>query len=154
MFSALSPDGSIFSLFIVFIIVYLFGELLSLINFPLLLGMLISGSLIGNIFKLNVNPQNSYVLRNFALTIILIRAGLGLNPRILKKWSFVCLRLEFIPCTFEATAICNLLFMKFLIDLKFTVDWLLILSGIFTIFASFQLNFSGSVPLGVWLYHL
>ena len=103
--SALPPDGSIFSLLIIFIIAYLFGELLSLINFPPLLGMLISGSLIGNIFQLNVDPQHSYILRNGALTIILLRAGLGLNPEILKKLSFVCLRLAFIPCIFEATTI-------------------------------------------------
>ena len=36
-----------------------------------------------------------------ALTIILIRAGLGLDPKALKKLSFVVIRLAFSPCLTE-----------------------------------------------------
>lgn len=40
--------------------------------------------------------------RQIALTIILIRAGLGLDPKALRRLSFVVIRLAFIPCLFEA----------------------------------------------------
>ena len=39
--------------------------------------------------------------RQIALAIILIRAGLGLDPAALKRLSFVVIRLAFSPCLAE-----------------------------------------------------
>ena len=39
--------------------------------------------------------------RNIALVVILTRAGLGLDPKALKKLSFGVLRLAFTPCLVE-----------------------------------------------------
>ena len=43
-----------------------------------------------------------FLSRQIALTIILIRAGLGLDPVALHRLSFVVLRLAFLPCLTEA----------------------------------------------------
>lgn len=42
--------------------------------------------------------------RQIALTVILIRAGLGLDPAALKKLSFAVVRLAFSPCLAECVA--------------------------------------------------
>lgn len=42
-----------------------------------------------------------FFFRKIALTVILIRAGLGLDPVALKKLSFTVLRLAFAPCLTE-----------------------------------------------------
>lgn len=44
-----------------------------------------------------------FVRREVALTIILLKAGLGLDAGALKKLSFVVARLAFMPCFTEAT---------------------------------------------------
>lgn len=57
--------------------------------------------------------------REIALTVILIKAGLGLDAKALKKLSFVVLKLAFIPCIIEAAGAalcCNLM-------LGMTWDW-------------------------------
>ena len=130
--SALPPDGSIFALFIIFIISYLSGELLSLINLPPLLGMLITGCVFGNVFTLNFDPQLSSILRTLALAIILLRAGLGLDKKVLQKLSFVCLRFAFIPCIFEAATIALTTYL--LLDFPLVWGFLLgfVLSGVST----------------------
>ena len=43
--------------------------------------------------------------RNIALVVILIRAGLGLDPVALKKLSFGVLRLAFCPCLTETMTV-------------------------------------------------
>lgn len=43
--------------------------------------------------------------RQIALTVILIRAGLGLDPKALRRLSFAVLRLAFSPCLAETVAI-------------------------------------------------
>jgi len=44
------------------------------------------------------------IFRQIALTVILIRAGLGLDPQALKKLSCVVIRLAFSPCLAECAA--------------------------------------------------
>ena len=53
--------------------------------------------------------------RSIALVVILIRAGLGLDYKKLKKLSWAVLRLSMIPCAIEVTsvAICAHLIFKF-----------------------------------------
>ncbi|XP_054997323.1 sodium/hydrogen exchanger 9B1 isoform X2 [Sorex araneus] len=68
--------------------------------------MLLAGFAIRNIRFLSeivsVNPLWSSTLRNMALTVILVRAGLGLDPKILKTMKGVCLRLSIGPCLTES----------------------------------------------------
>lgn len=66
--------------------------------------------------------------RNTALTVILIRAGLGLDPEALKNLSFAVVRLAFSPCLVEA--ISYAIFSHILLDLP--VIWGLILGYVFT----------------------
>ncbi|XP_058693556.1 sodium/hydrogen exchanger 9B2-like isoform X3 [Poecile atricapillus] len=68
-------------------------------------GMLLAGFLIRNTPFISdfvqINLRWSAALRNIALSIILTRAGLGLDPKALKKLKAVCLRLAFGPCLSE-----------------------------------------------------
>ena len=120
---AFEPNGSIFALFIIYMFSYLAGELSSLINLPPLIGMLLTDVLFGNIFSLNFHPKLSSILRSFALAIILLRAGLSLDSKVLKKLTFVCLRLSFVPCIVEATTIA--ITSYFLLDFSLTWGFLL-----------------------------
>uniref|UniRef100_A0A9L0JZ13 Cation/H+ exchanger transmembrane domain-containing protein n=2 Tax=Equus asinus TaxID=9793 RepID=A0A9L0JZ13_EQUAS len=69
-------------------------------------GMLLAGFLIRNIPVINDNVQIkqkwSSALRSIALSVILVRAGLGLDPQALRKLKGVCVRLAMGPCLVEA----------------------------------------------------
>ncbi|KAK3594872.1 hypothetical protein CHS0354_005945 [Potamilus streckersoni] len=100
------PGGHFFSLLVLFFSAVIGGYIVSLFRLPPLLGMLIIGCLLKNIpiVKMigdNLNQQWSSVLRQVALTVILIRAGLGLDPKALRKLSWAVLRLAFSPCLAE-----------------------------------------------------
>ncbi|VDQ03571.1 unnamed protein product [Trichobilharzia regenti] len=60
-----------------------------------------------------VNPDLSGILRQLALTTILTRAGLGLDPQALKQVCGSVFRLAFIPCLSEAASL--MLFSRLLI---------------------------------------
>ncbi|XP_012583360.1 PREDICTED: sodium/hydrogen exchanger 9B1 isoform X1 [Condylura cristata] len=106
------PGGSLFGFFVVFYGAFIGGKLLELIAIPAvpplppLLGMLLAGFTIRNAPFLSkfvlINSKWSSALRNTALTIILIRAGLGLDPKALREMKGVCLRLSIGPCLMEA----------------------------------------------------
>jgi len=51
---------------------------------------------------IHLQPNLCNECRNMALTIILTRAGLGLDPVALRKLSFGVIRLAFTPCLVEA----------------------------------------------------
>uniref|UniRef100_A0A2K6G366 Solute carrier family 9 member B2 n=1 Tax=Propithecus coquereli TaxID=379532 RepID=A0A2K6G366_PROCO len=69
-------------------------------------GMLLAGFLIRNIPVISDNVQIKHKwsssLRSIALSIILVRAGLGLDSKALKKLKGVCVRLSMGPCVIEA----------------------------------------------------
>ncbi|XP_008057782.1 sodium/hydrogen exchanger 9B2 isoform X2 [Carlito syrichta] len=69
-------------------------------------GMLLAGFLMRNIpvisDNVQINHKWSSSLRSIALSIILVRAGLGLDSEALKKLKGVCVRLSLGPCTVEA----------------------------------------------------
>uniref|UniRef100_A0A5F9CWH4 Solute carrier family 9 member B2 n=1 Tax=Oryctolagus cuniculus TaxID=9986 RepID=A0A5F9CWH4_RABIT len=71
-------------------------------------GMLLAGFLIRNIPVISDNVQIKHKwsssLRSIALSIILVRAGLGLDSKALKKLKGVCVRLSLGPCLVEACA--------------------------------------------------
>ncbi|XP_064596743.1 sodium/hydrogen exchanger 9B2-like [Liolophura sinensis] len=76
---------------------------------PALLGMLVMGAVLRNCPPIdianNIEEKWSSSLRTIGLVIILVRAGLGLDPGALKKLSLVVVRLAFTPCLVEATTI-------------------------------------------------
>ncbi|XP_029798434.1 sodium/hydrogen exchanger 9B1 isoform X3 [Suricata suricatta] len=123
--SEVLPGGNLFGLLIIFYSATIGGKVLELIRIPSvpqlppLLGMLLAGFTIRNVPFLSdyihINNTWSSTLRNTALTIILIRAGLGLDPRALKHLKRVCLRLAIGPCLIEAcsTAVISHFFMNF-----------------------------------------
>uniref|UniRef100_A0A3Q3ED95 Cation/H+ exchanger transmembrane domain-containing protein n=1 Tax=Kryptolebias marmoratus TaxID=37003 RepID=A0A3Q3ED95_KRYMA len=69
-------------------------------------GMLLMGFLLRNIPAVTdavvINFKWSASLRNIALAIILVRAGLGLDPKALRKLKAVCVRVAAGPCLMEA----------------------------------------------------
>jgi len=72
---------------------------------PDLLGMLFGGCLLANTIPSNyfdIPTLPSSVLRTIALSVILIRAGFGLDIKALQKKTGPTLGLAFLPCTIEA----------------------------------------------------
>ncbi|TKS93328.1 Sodium/hydrogen exchanger 9B2 [Collichthys lucidus] len=84
------PGGNLFGIVILFICSVLGGKLVGMIQlptlppFPPLLGMLLAGLLLRNVPYITdavyIDTHWSAALRNIALSIILTRAGLGLDP--------------------------------------------------------------------------
>ncbi|XP_036619802.1 sodium/hydrogen exchanger 9B1-like [Trichosurus vulpecula] len=119
------PGGSLFGMLVIFCCALLGGRLMQFIKIPIipplppLLGMLLAGFLVRNIPVIRdyvkINQVWSSYLRNTALTIILVRAGLGLDPQALEKLKGVCLRLSMGPCCLEAcsAAVFSHFIMKF-----------------------------------------
>ncbi|XP_014288885.1 sodium/hydrogen exchanger 9B1 isoform X2 [Halyomorpha halys] len=99
------PSGGLFQLLILLLCAWMGGEVCKLIKMPPLLGMLIAGILLktfGFFQFYGVYPDLIVVSRSLALSVILIKAGLGLNPAVLKRLKFTVLRLAVIPCVCEA----------------------------------------------------
>lgn len=118
------PGGNLFSLLVLFAGAVAGGHVFSLIHLPPLLGMLIVGGLLSNIpgvkvVGLGIDPKWSASLRKIALTVILLRAGLGLDPVALRKLSLTVFRVALIPCLFEVAA--NAVAARLLLDMPW--DW-------------------------------
>ncbi|XP_067591565.1 sodium/hydrogen exchanger 9B1-like isoform X6 [Pseudorca crassidens] len=119
------PGGSLFGLLIIFYGAVIGGKLLENIRIPSVpqlppvLGMLLAGFTVRNVPFLSdhvcISSTMSSTLRNTALTIILVQAGLGLDPQALKHLKGVCLRLSMGPCLIEAcsTAVVSHFLMNF-----------------------------------------
>ncbi|CAL8072025.1 unnamed protein product [Orchesella dallaii] len=103
------PGGQIFALIVLLFFGIATGYAVELVRFPPLLGMLIVGMAIRNVpgikFAVDLTGDVSSTLRQTALVVILIRAGLGLDPTALAKLSGVVIRLAFGPCLMEAVTI-------------------------------------------------
>lgn len=100
-------SGGIFMLISIAVILLcglLFGGICKRLCFPALIGMIIAGVLIGP-YGLNIIDDSilsiSSELRRIALIIILIRAGLKLDLRDLKKAGRPALLMCFVPACFE-----------------------------------------------------
>ncbi|XP_047241774.1 sodium/hydrogen exchanger 9B2-like [Girardinichthys multiradiatus] len=106
------PGGNLFGIVILFMCSVLGGKLLGMIQlptlppFPPLLGMLLAGLLLRNVPYVTdavfIDTHWSAALRNIALSIILTRAGLGLDPSVLRRLKAVCVRVAVGPCMVEA----------------------------------------------------
>lgn len=97
----------LFSLALILIIGFAFSGLLNRLRLPGLLGMLATGIILGP-FALNLISSEilsvSSELRQIALIVILVRAGLSLHMDDLKKVGRPAILMCFIPATFELVA--------------------------------------------------
>ncbi len=95
------------SLGIIFLMGLLSAEIFKRIRLPRILGMLIVGVVLGSHVLNIIDPlllAISADLRKIALVIILIKAGLSLDIRDLKKVGRPALLMSFLPALFEITA--------------------------------------------------
>lgn len=102
------PNGTIFVLIILVVFALFFGWVFSLVNLPPLLGMLLTGIVIKNLPGMTFDSYwtpTSGILRGIALVVILMRAGLGLDPQALKRLSGMVFRLAFTPCLAETVTV-------------------------------------------------
>ena len=101
--------GSLFALLVLLIVSWVAGWLVHLVRLPPLLGMLLTGIVLNNVPGIDVarglDPAWSSTVRSVALAVILLRAGLGLDPVALKKLSGVVLRLACCPCLVETLVV-------------------------------------------------
>lgn len=116
------PPSNYFSLFILYLSSLYFGKLAELIRLPDLFGMIVAGFICRNLSILQIedslDKEWSSFLRSAALVVILIRAGMGLDPKALRRMSFGVIRLALCPCLVEmATAT---LMSKLLLGLPWT----------------------------------
>lgn len=92
------------SLALIFLTGMLLGALMEKIKLPRLLGMLLTGMLLGPYILNLLDPTILYIsadLREIALIIILTRAGLNLNIKDLKKVGRPAILMCFVPACFE-----------------------------------------------------
>ncbi|XP_052812372.1 sodium/hydrogen exchanger 9B2-like isoform X2 [Mya arenaria] len=125
------PGGNLYSLLALFVCCAVGGYLISFLHLPPLLGMLLVGVLLRNVPGVkfvgeSIDPKWGSTLRKVALTVILTRAGLGLDVVKLRKLSFAVIRLAFLPCTAEILTASVV--SKFLLDLPW--PWALMLGCI------------------------
>ncbi|MEM9507689.1 MAG: sodium:proton antiporter [Cyanobacteria bacterium P01_E01_bin.35] len=102
------PDNLLISLGLILLLGFLGGQLARKLKAPPLLGMMLSGILLGSEVSNLIAPQVIELaddLRTIAVMIILMRAGLGLDREKLVQQGSVALRLGFLPALTEAIAI-------------------------------------------------
>lgn len=92
---------------LVFIGSYITGQLFQNIHLPKLLGYLIVGLFVGNVFHFDtlVSTDMIQMFTSFALSIILLKAGLGIEKDIIQKIGFRVLLMGTIPNIIEALII-------------------------------------------------
>ncbi|XP_017151797.1 sodium/hydrogen exchanger 9B2 isoform X1 [Drosophila miranda] len=121
-----APGGQLFSLVVLTVAANFGGYLISLTTLPRLIGMLLVGILFQNVGWVNLDGDFSVVtahLRKFALTIILTRAGLEMEPEAFKKVYKTILKLGIIPWCVEAVIVAVM--SHFLLDLPWIWSFLL-----------------------------
>ncbi|XP_054282302.1 sodium/hydrogen exchanger 9B2-like isoform X2 [Macrosteles quadrilineatus] len=100
-----TPSGDLFKILVLVLLAFLAGKVVALVRLPPLLGMLITGIALRTSGFYQISGVYVHVvvtLREVALSVILIKAGLGLDPVALLKLSLVVIRLAICPCIAEA----------------------------------------------------
>ncbi len=96
------------SIALMLIIALIIGEIFNKLKLPALIGMILTGIILGP-FVLNLIDDSilniSAELRKIALIVILLRAGLSLDLKDLKKVGRPAILLSFVPATLEILAI-------------------------------------------------
>ncbi|WKY08556.1 hypothetical protein Q1695_007797 [Nippostrongylus brasiliensis] len=100
---------SAFSIFFLLMISLIVGKIFEYVSLPPLFGCLLVGLLVKNILVLNeifdVNPRWEFCIRTLALTVILIRCGIGLSWEYLKEAMAVTLSLGILTAAVESGVI-------------------------------------------------
>ena len=101
----LIPDGHFFALTLLLLFSSVCGFLANLIFLPPLFGMIVAGIILRNVpyvnFAKDIQPAWSSAIRNVALVIILIRGGLSMMLKDLKRLKHAVFILGALPCTLE-----------------------------------------------------
>lgn len=98
----------IFSILLVLLLGILANKLFTKLRLPGLLGMILVGVIIGPYVGNLLSEEFLSIstdIRNMALILILLRAGLGINKEVLKKVGVTALKMSFIPCLLEGSVI-------------------------------------------------
>ncbi|KAI5636655.1 sodium/hydrogen exchanger family domain-containing protein [Phthorimaea operculella] len=100
-----APGGQLFMLAVLTLACHLAGWLtFKITTLPALIGMLFMGILLRNVefvhFDKDYESVVSYI-RKIALTILLTRAGIDLDPHAMKKHFLTVIKLSLVPWTFE-----------------------------------------------------
>ncbi|KAJ8915606.1 hypothetical protein NQ315_003390 [Exocentrus adspersus] len=106
--TAAPPNGKLFQLIVLSICAHFGGWLVTLTTLPALIGMLFTGIVFQNLQIVNIDHSFSEItkeLRNVALVILLIRAGLDLDPHALRRLKYTVMKLGIVPWTVEAVII-------------------------------------------------
>ncbi|CAL1260990.1 unnamed protein product [Larinioides sclopetarius] len=102
------PGGPIFGLFALVVVCYLGGQFMRILKLPTLVGMMVFGFVLRNVPHINVAkdiPEEwAGNIRNMALILILLRAGLEVDADVLKNNKSTCSKLIFIPFIAEFIA--------------------------------------------------
>ncbi|CAL1279531.1 unnamed protein product [Larinioides sclopetarius] len=106
--SSALPGSEIFALLLLAVSAWLGGVLVGFLRLPPLLGMLFVGILFRNIpyipYHTDISIKWAATLRDISLVIILLKAGLGLDPQKLLELKFHVFKLSIIPCLLETAA--------------------------------------------------
>ncbi len=93
---------------LIILVALLLNYLFTLVKLPGILGMILTGILLGPGVMNVVNPEVAMFLKEFktvALIVILIRAGLGINKKTLHKVGRPAINMSFIPGVLEGTMV-------------------------------------------------
>nr|CAD7194103.1 unnamed protein product [Timema douglasi] len=124
--STAAPGGQVFNLALLCICAHVGGWLMTLVNLPALVGMLLVGILFENVGLINVEDDYEefvVILRHISLVIILTRAGLDLDPQALRKLYATVLKLALVPWLVECVVMAVV--AHFLMDLPWLWGFLL-----------------------------
>lgn len=98
----------LFSFALLLLVGFAMGAIMRMLKLPALLGMMITGVLLGPYVLNLIDPvilTISAELRQIALIVILIRAGLALDLQDLKRVGRPAILMSFVPATFELIAV-------------------------------------------------
>ncbi|XP_075212514.1 sodium/hydrogen exchanger 9B2-like [Lycorma delicatula] len=125
----IAPGGQLFDIAILCISAHVGGWCFKMLNLPALVGMLLVGIIFQNLGLIHIHGvycEFVAILRRFALVIILIRAGLDLDPEAMKRLFFTVLRMALIPWGVELVQVMCLTHFLF----GFPWQWSLLLGSI------------------------
>ena len=97
------------------------GFLMDIISFPPMIGMLLSGILLGNISnrRIAISDHGGEIIRASSLSIILLISGMEIDIESIKKSGVIAMKLTCIPGIVEATT-CGILSM-FMFNMPFSL---------------------------------
>ncbi|KAJ8915607.1 hypothetical protein NQ315_003391 [Exocentrus adspersus] len=127
--TAAPPNGKLFQLILLSICAHFGGWLMSLTTLPRLVGMLFTGLVLQNSGIINIDESFTEIINDLshaALVVILIRAGLDLDPPALHRLKYTVIKLSLIPWVTEAATIAVL--SKYFLDIPW--DYAILLGTI------------------------